>query len=158
MTADARFTDAAENALRLRACDTDDLRVISMFVQDAVFHKMETNWDRRRREFAVLLSRFKWETGPRTETKTPGHERVRAVLRIADILSLTSEDCASEAAPDAFSILELAFDPSEGGAGRLAMILSGDREIAFDVECIEVSLTDVSSPYPAVSRNPPDHG
>ena len=158
MTADARFADAAGNGLRLRACDADDLRVISMFVQDAVFHKRETNWDRRRREFAILLSRYRWEYGTQPGSKASAPERVRAVLRIADILSLTAEDCAGDAAPDAFSILELAFAPAAGGAGRMSVVLSGDREIAIEVECVEVSLTDVSSPYPAVSQNPPDHG
>ncbi len=156
--ADAKFEDAAGTALRLRACDADDLRVVSMFVQDAVFHKAETSWDKRRREFAVLLSRFRWESAPQAEKKVSGLKRVRAVLRVADILSLSSVDFAGETAPDAFSILELAFESGDGGAGRLVMILSGDREIAFEVECIEVSLTDVSSPYPAVSRSPPDHG
>ena len=156
--ADAKFEDAAGSALRLRACDADDLRIVSMFAQDAVFHKAETSWDKRRREFAVLLSRFRWESASQAETKATGPERVRAVLRVADILSLSSEDFANETSPDAFSILELAFESGDGGGGRLVMNLSGYREIAFEVECIEVSLTDVSSPYPAVSRSPPDHG
>jgi hypothetical protein len=60
--ADARFEDAGEAPVNLvTAMDAEDLAVISALVQDAVFPATEMRWDRRRRRFALLLNRFRWE-------------------------------------------------------------------------------------------------
>jgi len=74
MSDDARFEDAREGPLRLRALDTGDLAVISALVQDAVFPASEMRWDRKRRQFALLLNRYRWED------RSPAAERVQAVL------------------------------------------------------------------------------
>ena len=155
--ADARFEDAGEPPLRLRACDRDDLNVVSMFVQDAVFTRGETSWNPARREFAALLSRFRWESQVEGTRPRQRPERVRSVLRISDILDFSTSDLLDPSAPDVFSCLELRFSPDADLAGKLTLILSGDREIVMEVECIEVSLTDVTSPYPAASKHLPDH-
>ena len=52
-------------------------------------------------------------------------------------------------------LLALVFEPGEDGAGALRLILAGDGEIALEVECLDVTLADVTRPYPARSR--PSH-
>jgi hypothetical protein len=46
MTEDARFEDADEAPLALRALDEGDLKVLAALVQDAVFPVTEMTWDR----------------------------------------------------------------------------------------------------------------
>jgi len=91
MVDDARFEDARDEPLRLRAMDADDLQVISALVQDAVFPIAEMTWDQKRRRFALLLNRFRWEDlNPNTKRKRD-YERVQAVLVVEDVLKVSSQ-------------------------------------------------------------------
>ena len=58
---DARFEEGGEGPLRLVAQDAEDLRIISTLVQDAVLSARALKFDPRRRRFALLLNRFRWE-------------------------------------------------------------------------------------------------
>ena len=66
MSVDASFEDGAERPLNLGAMDTDDLKVISALVQDAVFPITEMKYDRKARRFALLINRFRWEDKSQT--------------------------------------------------------------------------------------------
>ena len=54
-------------------------------------------------------------------------------------------------------LLAIVFEPGEDGAGTLRLVLAGDGEIALDVECLDVRLTDVTRPYVAPSGRRPRH-
>jgi hypothetical protein len=55
------------------------------------------------------------------------------------------------------SILNIAFEAGEDGTGRIIINLAGDGAIALDVEALEVTLTDVTRPYVAPSKQVPSH-
>jgi len=55
------------------------------------------------------------------------------------------------------SVLGLTFEPSEDGQGVIQIAVSGEGEIALDVECINVTLRDVTRPHKALSRLVPTH-
>ena len=55
------------------------------------------------------------------------------------------------------SLLALEFTAAEDGAGTLTLTLAGDGAIAVTVECLDVSLKDVTKPYLAVSGKAPSH-
>jgi hypothetical protein len=153
MSADARFEDGGERPLRLRALDAADLRVMGALVQDAVFPVGEMTWDSRRRRFAILLNRFRWEDGGR---RTPP-ERVRAMLVIEDALRVASQGVPRDEPDLVLSALTLDWTPGEDGMGRITLVLAGDGAIAVDVEALDVSLTDVTRPYSAPSGKAPSH-
>ena len=150
---DARFEDANDEPLRLKVSDADDMVVVSTLVQDAVFAADDTLWDRRRREFSMLLNRFRWEHRARAED----FERVRSVLMLKDVISVLSDISRRSGAP-AYSLLSVGFAPGEDGTGTVTLTLAGDREIRVEVECLDASLTDVTRPYGAISKNKPGHG
>ena len=151
MTGDARFADGAEGPLRLRALDAEDLRVVSALVQDAVFPASEMRLIRRGRRMALLLNRFRWEAGVRSP------ERVQALLVVHDVMAAATEGFTPGDADTVLSLLALEFSPGEDGTGRLSLTLSGDGAVQLDVECIEVTLTDVTRPYGAPSGRAPAH-
>ena len=154
MTEDARFEDAAPGALALRALDADDLRVISTLVQDAVFPVAEMTWDsRRRRRFAVLLNRFRWEEA---DGRRPP-ERVQSLLVIDDALKVASQGIDRGAADLVVSLLALDWRAGADGTGRITLVLAGDGAVAVDVEALEVTLKDVTQPYRAPSGQTPRH-
>lgn len=149
MSEDARFEDGAERALRLRALDADDLGVVAALVQDAVFSGAEMAWDRRRRRFAVLLNRFRWED-------RRAAERVRSVLAIEDVTGVASQG-VKPGDDVVLSLLTMDWEPGEDGTGALVLTLAGDGAIRVAVEALEVTLTDVTRPYVALSGKVPDH-
>ena len=157
MTEDARFEDANEGPLRLRALDAEDLKVVSSLVQDAVFPGSEMRWDRRHRRFAILLNRFRWEDAPAAKTRRRPFERVQAVLAIEDALRVVSQGIEPRDPDMILSILSIDFEPGEDGTGRVMMTLAGDGAIAVEVEALEVVLRDVTRPYVAPSGKAPEH-
>ena len=153
MTEDARFEDAGEHPVALRALDADDLKVIASLVQDAVFPTTEMAYDHRRRRFAILLNRFRWEEAGR---RTPP-ERVQSVLAIEDVQHAATQGIDRADADLILSLLTVEWEPGEDGTGRLTLVLAGDGAVALDVEALEVTLKDVTKPYVAPSGKVPDH-
>lgn len=156
MTEDASFEDGAERPLRLRAEDSDDLQVISAFVQDAVLPASEMRWQARQRRFAMLLNRFRWEDKDRAARRNRPVERVQSVLAFDDVGTVQTAGVSRDT-DTVLSVLAVAFAPGDDGAGRIEITLAGDGAIGLDVECINVTLQDVTRPYLAPSRHVPDH-
>ncbi|WP_439140335.1 DUF2948 family protein [Roseicyclus sp.] len=152
MTEDARFEDAAPRPVALRAYDGDDLAVIATLTQDAVFPIAEMTWDRRRRRFALLLNRFRWE-----EAAANPPERVQSVLVIDDALHVATQGLDRSAVDLVMSVLTLSWAPGEDGTGKITITLAGDGAIAVDVEAMDVTLRDVTRPYLAPSGKAPRH-
>jgi len=150
MVEDARFEDGGEKALRLKALEAEELPVIASLVQDAVFPGSEMTWDRRGRRFALLLNRFRWE-----DRRAP--ERVQSVLTIEDATKVASQGVARGDGDTVLSLLTLAWEPGEDGAGACVLTLAGDGAIRVEVEALEVTLTDVTRPYLAPSGKVPGH-
>ena len=154
---DARFEDAREAPLHLKALEADDLPVISSLVQDAVFPASEMRWEPVKRRFAVLLNRFRWEDLPAAERRKRAYERVQAVLVVDDVTRVASQGVDRRDKDMVLSLLSLDWEPGEDGSGRLVLTLAGDGAIALEAECLDVTLKDVTRPYAAPSRKAPTH-
>ena len=157
MSDDARFEDGREAPLNLKAMDTDDLQVISMLVQDAVFPATEMKWDRGRRRFALLINRFRWEDAEAANQRQRGFERVQAMLMAEDVLNVSSQGIDRQDKDLILSLLSLEFQPGADGTGQIVLNLAGDGAIALDVETLDLTLKDVTRPYLAPSGKAPQH-
>ncbi|RAP39713.1 hypothetical protein BYZ73_18940 [Rhodovulum viride] len=157
MTEDARFEDGAERPLHLMAVEAGDLEVISALVQDAVLPVTEMRWDRPRRRFAALVNRFRWEDKEAAERRGRPFERVQAVLTVEDVTQVVSQGIDRSDPDLVLSLMAVTFEPGEDGTGRVVLTLAGDGAVALDVECLEVTLHDVTRPYAAPSGKAPRH-
>ncbi|WP_284165884.1 DUF2948 family protein [Frigidibacter sp. SD6-1] len=155
--ADARFEDGREAALSLKAEGPEDLQVISALVQDAVLSAGDMAWDRRGRTFSLFLNRFRWEDRAAAEREGRPFERARALLVIGGVMKLSSQGFDRTDGDMILSVLSLGWEPSADGAGRLLLTLAGDGAIAAEVECIDLTLRDVTRPYAAPSGQVPGH-
>jgi hypothetical protein len=158
MTRDARFADGAERPLHLVARDEADLQVISTLVQDAVLGIGDMTWDRRRRRFAMLVNRFRWEDLPGAEAGRRPYERVRAMLVAEDVTAVRTLGIDRSGADAVLSVLAANFAQGPDGTGTLTLTLAGDGAVALSVEALEVTLKDVTRPYRAPSGKVPSHG
>lgn len=154
---DATFEDGAEQPLRLKALDVEDLGVVSGLIQDAIFPASEIKWDRAARRFAVLLNRFRWEDADKAETRKRDYERVQSVLLIEDALRVQSQGIDPRDTDMVLSVLTLGFVAGEDGGGFVELTLAGDGVIRIEVEALEVVLKDVTRPYVAPSKAKPGH-
>ncbi len=154
---DARYADGAENPVRLRAENTEDLAVISALIQDAVGQNGETSWQPSKHRFALLINRFRWEDKDAAEAQGRPFERVQSTLVIESALKVGGEGLDPADKEQIFALLALEFAPAEDGTGTLSLILQGDGAIHLEVECIDVTLTDVSRPYLARAKQVPHH-
>ncbi|MHC0054507.1 DUF2948 family protein [Actibacterium sp. D379-3] len=157
MSEDARFEDGGAQPLSLKALEAADLEVISSLVQDAVFPVTEMAWRPRERRFALLLNRFRWEDRVDAERRGRPYERVQSVLAFDDVAGVASQGVDRGETDMILSLLSVAFEPGEDGTGRVVLTLAGDGAIALDVECLDVTLKDVTRPYLAPSRKVPVH-
>ncbi|MDJ0857785.1 MAG: DUF2948 family protein [Dinoroseobacter sp.] len=153
---DATFEDGAEQPLRLKAEDAEDLQVLSAFVQDAVLPGSEISWQPKKRRFGMLLNRFRWEDKDRAEKRGRPVERVQTVLAVDDVLRVQSTGVTRDA-DTVLSVLSIGFEPGEDGSGRVEITLAGDGAIGLDVECLNLTLQDVTRPYLAPSHHTPSH-
>lgn len=154
---DASFEDGGDRPLALRALDAEDLKVISSLAQDAVFPISEIKWERRRRRFALLINRFRWEDRAAAERSGRSYERVRSLLVFEDVLAVQSNGVDPSDHDMVLSLLSIEFEPGEDGTGRMTLVLAGDGAIMLEVECIEVILRDVTRAYAAPSGAAPQH-
>lgn len=158
MSEDARFEDAGEAPLRLRALDAADLSVLSALVQDAVFPASEMRWLQKERRFALLLNRFRWEDTDAAAKRGRPVERVQSVLVVEDVMKVRSQGIDRRDVDTVLSLLSVAFTAGEDGTGTVELTLAGDGAIALEVEALELVLRDVTRPYVAPSRKTPSHG
>ena len=154
---DARFEDGGEAPLRLVAQDAEDLRVISTLLQDAVLPVTEMTHDQRRRRFALMLNRFRWEDHDAAKAAGRPFERVRSVLVVEDVLKVQSFGFDRSDKDLVLSLLAIDFAAGPDGAGRLTLTLAGDGGIALEVEALDLRLDDVTRPYRAPSGKVPHH-
>ncbi len=154
---DARFEDGGEGPLRLVAQDSEDLKIISTLIQDAVLPVTELKFDAKRRRFALLLNRFRWEDRAEAEAVGRVYERVRSLLVVEDVRKVQSFGFDRADKDLVLSLLSMDFAPGEDGTGRLTLTLAGDGAVALDVEALEVRLDDVTRPYRAPSGKVPRH-
>ncbi len=156
MTDDARFEDAREAPIALIAHSPEDVPVISALLQDAVFPASEMRWERSARRFAMLINRFRWEDGAASAGRRPA-ERVRSLLVVADVVRVATQGMGPREADTVLSLLSVEFVPGEDGTGDVLLTLAGDGAVRIGVECLDLTLRDVTRPYLAPSRRVPGH-
>ena len=154
---DARFEDGAEAPLALLAVTGEDVPVLSALVQDAVFPATEMRFDRKRRRFALLLNRFRWEDRAAAERAKRPYERVQSLLVVGDVTQVATSGITRGDADVILSLLSVTFEAGADGAGTLTLTLAGDGAIRLMVDCVDLGLRDVTRPYVAPSRKAPEH-
>ena len=154
MSVDATFEDGRDAPLNLGALDSEDVQVISALVQDAVFPITEMQWNAKQRRFGLLLNRFRWEEGARGKTAP---ERVQSLLAFDGVLSVASQGIDRSEADMVLSLMSVAFEAGDEGAGDMILTLAGDGAIRLRVEAIDATLKDVTRPYVAPSKRAPSH-
>ena len=154
---DATFEDGAEKPLHLKAEDADGVPILSALMQDAVLTMADMKWEPRARRLALLVNRFRWEDRDAAEKRGRAFERTRSLLMVGGALSVSSTGIDRGDRDVVLSVLALTWAPGSDGAGRVILTLAGDGAIEARVECLDLTLKDVTRPYRALSGHVPRH-
>ncbi|MCB1381613.1 MAG: DUF2948 family protein [Notoacmeibacter sp.] len=142
------------DALKLLAFDSEDLRVISAHVQDAVLKVSDLKAVPSSRSFSLEMNRFVWERRRGFFDKMS--ERRRALLVIRRVSSVRSTGIDRSKGEDVLNLLAVSFHKGQSEpSGAIELTFSGDVAMRLEVECIEVQLTDVGAAWETLAR--PDH-
>ena len=140
----------AKPSLRLMAEDAEDLRILSIYLQDAVIRVGDIAWLPRAQRFAVLLNRYLWESDCSDEDAPCA--RVRAGLHFDGVLRAQSTNLRRDDPEAVIELLAMDFTPGEDGTGVVDLWLAGGGGIRLEVEYIGAALRDISEPWPAKAR------
>lgn len=154
MAQDATFEEGQDAPLNLGALDLEDLKIISALVQDSVFPITEMKWNAKQRRFGLLLNRFRWEEGARSQAAP---ERVQSLLAFDGVLGVASQGIDRGNADMILSLMAIEFEAGAEGSGDILLTLAGDGAIRLRIETIEATLKDVTRPYVAPSKRAPSH-
>ncbi|QMW23464.1 DUF2948 family protein [Sandaracinobacteroides saxicola] len=126
------------DALHLRAENPEDLPALSALVQDMVLKAGDVAFDARRRMLVLVGNRFRWEDRQAS--------RVRSALRIGGVLKASQRRWPA----DGETVLDLL--ALTATADSLSLLFADDISIRLRVECIDLTLDDLSGPWGATRR------
>jgi len=136
--------------LKLRAQDTDDLTVISAYLQDAVAVVADFSHSPKERFFAMMFNRYVWE-----ETVTAKNNaerkcrRIRTGCHFENVIKVTSQNIPQNDKKHVLELLAFEAEPLENENIAIDLIFAADEVIRLEVELIEAQMQDIGDPYPA---------
>lgn len=142
--------------LKLIAMDDEDLKILSVQLQDAILRIEDMAYLPQERRFAAILSRFNWlsATGNGRENAA-GYERGRSALRFEGVIGAQFQSLTLEDKSGVLELLAINFEPEELPGGFITLIFCGGGAIRLHVEFIEAELRDLGPVWK--TRAKPEH-
>ena len=147
--------DPLPKRLKLEAQDADDLTVIASCLQDAVVLVGDMDYDKTRRRFTLVASRFMWEAEAAGEPKKGAgwrDWRVRCGVHFDGVMNVSIKSMPMNRKTWPLDLLTIECQMGEDGAAILDLIFAQGAQLRLDVECIDCHLQDIGEPYLAVAR------
>lgn len=148
-----------QKPLKLTALDVEDLAVISACLQDAIGRVADTAYEQKRRRFAIMFNRFRWENeaspslggwlGPRQP------ERVRCAVHFDAVTAVRHRNIDQANPEQLLDLLAIQAEEQRDGTVRVRLLFAGGPELLLEAECVDCYLEDLSQPWPASGR--PEH-
>ncbi|MFB2562947.1 MULTISPECIES: DUF2948 family protein [unclassified Rhizobium] len=143
--------------LKLMALDTEDLDVISAYMQDSVFKVGDMSFAPKQEQFSLAANRFVWE---QSDQRSKPYERHRSALVFKRVQAVRSSGFDRRNRDEVLSLLAIRFEQKgEGPDGTIELALAANATIALDVECIEAQLADIGGAWETAHKpRHPDAG
>ena len=135
--------------LRLAAKDTEDLKVISAHMQDALVRLADIRYLAKPRQFALVANRFAWEQQPKSERRRSG-------LHFEHVLNVKQQGIVEQAKDAVLSLLAISFEPGPEPSGTVVLTFSANCAIKLNVEYLDLQLKDLGGAW--ATDLTPNHG
>ena len=143
-----------DDRLRLIALDTDDLAVLSAYVQDAVLKVGDMSWMPGEKLFVMAMNRFAWDALGGSGRKRE-YQRRRAALHFARVEGIRSVGIDRAATDTVLELLAVRFEAGAEPSGDVVLDFAGGPTMRLTVECLEAKLTDLGPAWS--TRHVPRH-
>ena len=141
--------------LKLVALDSEDLKVISAHVQDAVLQVGDMAYRPSEHRFAAIANRFDWAPATGAYGGEPRLERRRTALRFDRVLEAKCQGIDPRSKWQVLELLAIQFEETEPPGGYITLFFAGGPAIRLKVECIEAEMRDLGAAWKA--RRLPEH-
>lgn len=135
-------------ALRLRACDRDDLQVIAACLQDALIPLREMAFMAEERRFMAAFNRFRWERLA-DPTDMSDITLCQSILKIDHVETVQYRGLDGDLDGVKFELLTIMAEPSEAGRFQVTLVFAGDVALRLKVSELMVTLEDFGEPWSA---------
>ncbi len=126
--------------LKLTAQDTEDLKVISAHMQDAVVRLADIRYLSKTRQFALVANRFAWESRPNSERRRTG-------LHFEHVLNVKQQGILGLKGDTILSLLSISFEPRKEPSGTVLLTFSAGATIRLEVEYLDLKLKDLGGAW-----------
>jgi hypothetical protein len=137
-------------ALRLMACDAEDLAVLAAHMQDAILRVGDMLFLPRARRFVLVLKRFDWLSA---EAGAP--QRAQAGLHFEHVRKAALHGFRQDRPDDILNLLNIEFTPGEAPSGDVTLVFSGGCAVRLSVDCLEARMADLGPRWRV--RHAPGH-
>ena len=135
--------------LKLTAQDTEDLKIISAHMQDALVRLADIRYLAKTRQFALVANRFAWESQPTSE-------RHRSGLHFEHVLGVKQQGILGQEKDAILSLLAITFEPGLEPSGTVVLTFSAGGTIRLSVEYLDLQLKDLGGAW--ATDLTPHHG
>lgn len=129
--------------------------MLAAALQSATVKRGDMSYDRRRRRFAFVCNRFRWEDETRLAASRGG-SRIRAGVQINDVAAVRALGIGDVDEETVLELLSIEATLSDDLAGTLVLHFAGGGAASLEVGCIDVLVDDMGRPW--YTPNRPDHG
>ncbi len=140
-----------DRPFRVRVEDTDDLAVVSAYLQDAVLPVAEIAYLAAAEQFVLVAARFRWEKTARSKVAAAGgepDERVHCGVRFDGVTAVRARGVDPKGERGRMlNLLQIAYQD-----GHVDLICADDVTIRLDVRRLACHVEDLGEPWPTVFR------
>lgn len=137
-------------ALRLMACDAEDLAVLAAHLQDSILRVGDMAFLPREKRFVLVLKRFDWLS---TEAGAP--QRAQTGLHFDHVRKVALHGFRQDRPDDILNLLNIEFIPGDAPSGAVKLVFSGGCALRLEVECLEARMADLGPRWRV--RHTPGH-
>jgi hypothetical protein len=123
--------------LKLKAQDAEDLAVLSAHMQDALIRFADLGFEKKRRRFAFVASRYAWELAP-------SKERRRTGLHFENVLAVKRKGFENTARDTILSLLSITWTPgADHPSGSVELVFANGHSLLLETEYLDARLSDL---------------
>ena len=139
--------------LKLIARTTDDLRVVSAYLQDAIANLSEIANLERNKIFIMQLNRFMWEDVEKGVFRK--NKRIRTVLKFENVIKVSARNINQSKKDKFLDFLTIETNKMPDNNYEMKIVFAGDSILRIISEVIEVTLDDQGEAWD--TKNMPRH-
>ena len=142
-----------EKFLKLRASTTEDIKVISAHLQDAITQSSDMINLKKNRIFILQFNRFMWEDVEKGVFRKS--KRIQSVLKFENVLSVLGKNINQKKKDHFLDFLAIESKILSDKSYEIVLHFAGDKLIKVNSEVIDCFLDDQGEPWE--TKNKPRH-